>query len=335
MDIQHNFSLKGSNTFGIDVPAAYYVEINSLIDLVNVSSLPYPKYVIGAGSNILLKQEIEGLVIKSNLSGITILKSTPEFSFVQAHSGENWHSLVLYAIDKGLGGIENLALIPGNVGAAPIQNIGAYGVEVKDVVYAVVCWHWELKKVIVFNNEACKFGYRDSIFKNELKGKVFVISVILKLFKNPVIHTSYGTITDELNKYQVVNPTIKDVAEAVIRIRQSKLPDVKITGNAGSFFKNPVINRSFFEQLQTEWPEMPYYHVNNEQVKIPAGWLIEQCRWKGYRNNNCGVHDKQALVLINFGDSTGTEIWDLSESIIRSVQERYAINLEREVEVWP
>jgi UDP-N-acetylmuramate dehydrogenase len=230
--------------------------------------------------------------------------------------------------------LENLALIPGTVGAAPIQNIGAYGAEVKDTITQVTFWHLEERRLLTFSNEQCRFGYRDSIFKHELKGKAFITSVTYKLSKHPVLNTSYGAIEQELSAMQVTAPTVKEVAAAVIRIRTSKLPDPKVTGNAGSFFKNPTIVRSRYEALLHQYPAMPHFPVSNELAKVPAAWLIEQCGWKGYRKGDVGVHDRQALVLVNLGHANGSEIWQLSGDIIASVVARFGIELEREVQVW-
>jgi UDP-N-acetylmuramate dehydrogenase len=249
-------------------------------------------------------------------------------------AGKVWHELVMYAIANGWAGIENLALIPGTVGASPIQNIGAYGVEAKETIDSVTAWHWEDRKFLNFQNSECRFGYRDSIFKHELKDRVFITSVTYRLNKKPVFHTAYGAISEELQKMNVQELSIKAIAEAVIAIRSSKLPDPKQIGNAGSFFKNPTIDVAHFELLQLNYPNIPSYPAPGEMVKIPAGWLIEQCGLKGYRHGNTGVHARQALVLVNYGGATGNEVWQLSNEVIQSVKERFGVELEREVQVW-
>jgi UDP-N-acetylmuramate dehydrogenase len=250
-----------------------------------------------------------------------------------AGAGEVWHDLVLYAISNGWGGIENLALIPGTVGAAPIQNIGAYGVEVKSTVTEVEVWHWEGVELQTFSNEECRFGYRDSIFKHELKDRVVITAVTFKLAKRPELHLDYGAIRDELAA-MVATPSVQTVAQAVINIRRSKLPDPAVIGNAGSFFKNPTIPKTDFEALKAEFWAIPSFPAGEGLVKVPAGWLIEQCGWKGYRCGDAGVHAKQALVLVNYGGATGEEILQLSTDVMKSVKEKFGITLEREVQVW-
>jgi UDP-N-acetylmuramate dehydrogenase len=245
-----------------------------------------------------------------------------------------WHELVLYAIDNGWAGIENLALIPGTVGAAPIQNIGAYGVEAKETIDSVAGWHWDEQEFITYSNAACGFGYRDSIFKHELKDKLFISSVTFRLNKKASYNVSYGAIEQELEKNNVAELSIKAIADAVIAIRSSKLPEPKKTGNAGSFFKNPSITIAHFDMLKANYPNIPSYPLSDVMVKVPAGWLIEQCGWKGVKRGNAGVHEKQALVIANYGNATGAEIWTLSEEILQSVKERFGILLEREVQVW-
>lgn len=334
MDILQHISLKSWNTFGIDVSAAYYTEVNSLNDLMELSAPRYKRYVLGGGSNLLLTAPIDGLVIRNCLKGMEVLKEDEVHVWLKVSSGEVWHHLVMHCIDKGWGGIENLALIPGTVGAAPIQNIGAYGVEVKNHISEVAYWDWEQRMLTTIEIEACHFGYRDSIFKHELKDNVFITAVTFVLDKHPQINASYGAIEQELKNQGITKPTVKDIAEAVIRIRRSKLPDPAEIGNAGSFFKNPVVSTAKFEELKKDHEHTPFYPANNGEVKIPAGWLIESCGWKGYRTGNVGVHAQQALVLVNYGNATGKEIWELSEMIVASVNERFGILLEREVGVW-
>lgn len=337
MQVQRNISLKPYNTFGIDVPAEYFLKVSDTAQLAALSTdhtLPKRRHVLGGGSNILLTQAVSGLVLLNKLQGIRVEREDEDHVWLNVRSGEVWHDLVLYAIDNQLAGIENLALIPGTVGAAPIQNIGAYGVEAKETIESVHCWHWEEQELISYSNASCGFGYRDSIFKHELKDKVFISSVTFRLNKKPAYNTSYGAIEQQLEQMGVQELSIKAIAEAVISIRSSKLPDPKKTGNAGSFFKNPTINYEHFELLQTNYPHIPSYPVSDTMIKVPAGWLIEQCGWKGVKHGDAGVHEKQALVIANYGHASGKEIWALSEEILRSVKERFGIVLEREVQVW-
>ncbi|MBX2905374.1 MAG: UDP-N-acetylmuramate dehydrogenase [Taibaiella sp.] len=334
MEIQQNVSLRPFNTFGIDVPAAYYTEVHDLKDIAALAALRRPLHVLGGGSNVLLTGEVPGIVVRDCLKGISVLNEDEEHVWLEAAGGEIWHELVLYTIARGWGGLENLALIPGTVGAAPIQNIGAYGVEVKDTIEKVHFHDLEADEERVFSNDQCAFGYRDSIFKNELKGRIFITSVVFRLSKRPILNTSYGAIEEELRKMQIASPTVKDVAQAVISIRSSKLPDPKVVGNAGSFFKNPTISRDEYEALLAAHPGIPHFKVNADLVKVPAAWLIEQCGWKGYTRGDAGVHDRQALVLVNRGRATGSQLWQLSGDIVASVKERFGICLEREVQVW-
>ncbi len=334
MQIQHNNSLKAYNTFGIDVTAEYFTELKDINDLADVTALPYEKHILGGGSNILLTQPVKGLVIHNQLKGITIENEDDDYVWLRVQSGEVWHDLVMHTVEQGLGGIENLALIPGTVGASPMQNIGAYGVEAKDTIESVTFWYWNEKKLLTYNNVDCAFGYRDSIFKQILKDKGFITSVVYRLSKRPKYNTSYGAIEQELESMGVQDLSVKAIAYAVMSIRKSKLPDPKIIGNAGSFFKNPTISRTEYDILLDHNPELPSYKVSDNLVKIPAGWLIEQCGWKGYRIDDMGVHAKQALVLVNYGNAKGNELWQLSGEILRSVKERFGIELEREVQVW-
>jgi UDP-N-acetylmuramate dehydrogenase len=337
MQILHNVSLKPYNTFGMDVTAdalTFVDHVSTLEAIGNDTTLPPQKHVLGGGSNILLTGNVTGLLLVNRLKGITVLREDEEHVWVQVQSGEVWHELVLHAIANGWAGIENLALIPGTVGAAPIQNIGAYGVEVKETIDTVHAWHWEERKIVSFTNEDCHFGYRDSIFKHTLKDKIFITLVVFRLSKKPVFHTTYGAISQELEKNGIQQLSIKAIADAVIAIRSSKLPDPKQIGNAGSFFKNPVITAEHFELLQTNYPDIPSYPAGDDQVKVPAGWLIEKAGWKGYRAGDAGVHEKQALVLVNYAHAGGAEIWSLSGEIVQSVKERFGIVLEREVQVW-
>lgn len=337
MQVQKDVSLQPYNTFGIDVTAAQVLELTERDMLVVISadnSLPLEKHIIGGGSNILLTGNVSGLTILNKLKGIEHVKDNDDFVWIKVASGEVWHEFVMYAIERKYAGIENLALIPGTVGAAPMQNIGAYGVEVKEVIEEVTAWHWERNEFVTYNNEACRFGYRDSIFKHELKGKVFITDVVFRLYKQPVFNTSYGAIQQELEKQGAKEVSIEAIANAVISIRQSKLPDPKETGNAGSFFKNPTISIDTYLKLHDAYPEMPSYTIDEHTVKIPAGWMIEHCGFKGHTAGNTGVHEKQALVLVNKGGANGKEVYDLSEKIMQTVKDTFNIQLEREVQVW-
>lgn len=321
----------------MDVTAGTLAFIDDATMLEAVSndlSLPAEKHVLGGGSNVLLTGNVKGLLLVNRTKGISLLREDDDHVWLQVQSGEVWHEFVLYAIGKSWAGIENLALIPGTVGAAPIQNIGAYGVEVKETIESVYAWHWDEQKMVQFQHADCRFSYRDSIFKQELKNKLFITSVVFKLNKKPTFHTTYGAISQELEKNGIKKLSIKAIADAVIAIRSSKLPDPKQIGNAGSFFKNPAVNTDHFELLQTNYPDIPSYPVDATHVKVPAGWLIEKCGWKGYRAGDAGVHEKQALVLVNYGHANGAAVWALSGEIVQSVQERFGIELEREVQVW-
>ena len=283
---------------------------------------------------MLLTKDIEKLVVFLNIKGISIDKEDDNFAYLTVNAGENWHEFVLWCISQNYGGIENLSLIPGNVGTCPIQNIGAYGVEVKDVITQVEGLTIDREKSVKFSNSACKFGYRNSIFKNEQKGKVILTSVSFKLTKNKHhLNTSYGAIDAELTSKNILKPTIKNVSDAVIAIRKSKLPDPKEIGNSGSFFKNPVITKTQFEQLQKELPTVPSYTISETEVKVPAGWLVEQAGFKGKRFGDAGVHTKQALVLVNYKNATGKEIYKLAQNIQKTVLNKFGIPLEIEVNI--
>lgn len=334
MTIQHNISLRPYNTFGIEAAAATFITVNDVAELAEIDKMPGHKYVLGGGSNILLTAAPSGIVLRNELKGINRLVEDNDHVWLQVASGEVWHSLVVYAVEHGLGGIENLALIPGTVGASPMQNIGAYGVEVKDTIESVTYWHWEEGQFRHLTNSECLFGYRDSIFKHGLKDKAFITSVTYKLKKKPVFNTSYGAIEQELQQMGIKDLSVKAIADAVIRIRRSKLPDPAVIGNAGSFFKNPTIPKTQYEQLKKDNPDIPSYPVTDTMVKVPAGWLIEQCGWKGYRRDDIGVHARQALVLVNYGNAQGSDIWQLSTDVLESVKQRFGIELEREVQVW-
>ena len=333
--IHFNHSLQSYNTFGVDVKAKAFVEIDSVSTLEKVlADNTLPVMILGGGSNLLFTKDLEALVIRNNILGKNIVKETENFAIIEVGAGENWHQLVLWSLEKKLYGIENLSLIPGMVGAAPIQNIGAYGVELKDVFEKLEALNLGTKKIDVFTNEECEFAYRESVFKKALKGKYCIIKVFLKLSKKPEVNVSYGAIKETLSEMGVLNPSPKDVSEAVIKIRSSKLPDPEVLHNSGSFFKNPEIDRPTFESLQIKFPEIVFYELPNGQVKIPAGWLIEQCGWKGKRIGSVGCHAKQALVLVNYGGATGQELLDHAHKVIASVKEKFGIELTPEVNIY-
>jgi len=336
--MQENFSLQPYNTFGVDAKARYFAEIHSIEELkeaLNFSdSKTLPLLFLGGGSNILLTKDFDGLAIKLSLKGIHEDIITENHVLVTAKAGENWHEFVMSCLNKNYGGLENLSLIPGNVGTSPMQNIGAYGTEIKDIFVSCTVLNLENLQLETFNLEQCKFGYRDSIFKQEGKGKYVILEVTFKLTRqNHSIKTEYGAIKSELENLGIENPTIQDISKAVINIRQSKLPDPKEIGNAGSFFKNPTILLTQFEELQQKFENIQGY-PNGDFVKVPAGWLIEQCGWKGKQIGNVASHKLQSLVIVNAtGSATGKEIFDFSTMIIDSVKEKFGIELEREVNI--
>lgn len=343
MNIQENISLKNYNTFGVDVKAKHFAEVESVEELAkilkqfdalyNENPKKLPILFLGGGSNLLFTKNYDGLVIKLDLKGIKEQILEDEV-LVTAKSGENWHRFVEYCLSKNYGGLENLSLIPGNVGTSPIQNIGAYGVEIKDHFVSCKVLNLETLEMEEFDKDKCKFGYRDSIFKQEEKGKYAILEVTFWLTtRNHKIKPEYGAIKQELEKRNVINPTIHDVSKAVIAIRESKLPNPKVTGNAGSFFKNPTISLEQFEALKQNFEHIPGYQ-NGNSVKVPAGWLIEQCGWKGKQFGNVACHELQALVIVNkTGNATGKEIFDFSTEIINSVKEKFGMELEREVNI--
>lgn len=335
LKIENNISLKDYNTFGIDAKARHFISVQTVDELISVLKLKeYPdKFILGGGSNMLLTGNVNALVVHINIKGIEIISKNDNTVTVKANAGENWHEFVLWSLDHGFGGLENLSLIPGNVGSAPIQNIGAYGVELKDVFVSCEAIEILTHKIVSFTLKECDFGYRDSVFKRKSKRYV-IINVTFNLTANKhTLNTSYGAIENELNSLEIKNPTIKDVSNAVISIRKSKLPDPNEIGNSGSFFKNPVIKKSDFNKLQSNFPDLPYYKVSDEEIKVPAGWLIEQCGFKGKRYGDAGVHAKQALVLVNYGNATGKEIMDLAKKIQASVKEKFDIEITPEVNI--
>jgi UDP-N-acetylmuramate dehydrogenase len=332
--IQTNKNLKEYNTFGISVKAEMFAVFSSIEELKQILSLRNDKklLVLGGGSNLLLTKDFDGLVIKNEIKRFEVIEETASEVIVESGAGENWHEFVLNCIDKGFGGIENLSLIPGSVGASPMQNIGAYGVEIKDVFESLSAFHIASGEIHYFDKTKCEFGYRESIFKNKVKGEYIILTVTFRLTKNPTINSSYGAINEQLKVMGIQVPTIKELSDAVIAIRQSKLPDPKIIGNAGSFFKNPTVEITLLEQIQKNYPDIPNYPAENKR-KLAAGWLIEKAGWKGRTFDNYGVHKLQALVLVNYGNCTGQEIFDLSSQIIQDVFEKFGVLLEREVNI--
>jgi len=334
LNIQQNISLKNYNTFGIDVNAKRFVSVSSFIELQKVISHEKDIFLLSGGSNMLLTKDIDKLVVHVDIKGISVEFEHEDYVYVTVNAGEDWHEFVLWCIDQNYGGIENLSLIPGNVGTCPIQNIGAYGVEVKDVIIRVDGLEIETEKRVSFPNPICQFGYRNSIFKNKLKGKIVITSVTFRLSKsNHQLNTSYGAIETELANQNIAVPTIKDISNAVIKIRQSKLPDPKQIGNSGSFFKNPVVSIEHFQQLQEKHPNIPSYKVSDSEIKVPAGWLIETAGFKGKRFGEYGVHEKQALVLVNYGNASGQDIYGLAQEIQQTIKTIFDISLEIEVNV--
>ena len=337
MMIKENHSLQKLNTFGIDVFARYFVEVSDLDQikeaLTDTRFLNAQKLILGGGSNLLFTKNFDGLVLKNNLRGITLIKEDELFYYVKAGAGEVWHQFVLYCIENNYAGIENLSLIPGNVGASPMQNIGAYGVEIKDIFYELQALNIEDKTLCTFDNTACKFGYRESVFKHELKNKFVITSVTFRLLKKPLFNTNYGAIEKELATMGIRTLTIQAISKAVCNIRSSKLPDPKQIGNAGSFFKNPEVTNALFILLKKEFPQIVGYPLENGNVKLAAGWLIEQGGWKGKTIGDAGVHKLQALVLVNYGNAKGEEIFKLSQQIMDTVENKFGVLLEREVNI--
>ncbi len=337
MKLQTDFQLKQYNTFGIEAKARYFARFENVTELQQLLQLPevkpLEKLVLGGGSNLLFTKDFEGIVLQNGIKGIAVLQENEEEVYIKAGGGETWHDFVLYALQQNYGGVENLSLIPGTVGAAPLQNIGAYGVELKDVFQELEAVHLQTGEIKTFDNATCKFGYRESIFKNDLKGQFVVTAVVFRLSKKHTLNTSYGAIKTTLEEMQVAQPSIQDVSAAVCHIRQSKLPDPKQIGNAGSFFKNPEIPLEQYEQLKHNYPEIPAYPVTPTTVKVPAGWLIEQCGWKGKVIGNYGVHKNQALVLVNYGGAKGENLRQLAYDIIASVEAKFGIRLHPEVNI--
>ncbi|MGQ0737436.1 MAG: UDP-N-acetylmuramate dehydrogenase [Bacteroidota bacterium] len=345
MQIQENISLRPYNSFGIDAKARYFASFKDTDELEELTTPTFakalagkpdsrlPTLTLGGGSNILFTKDYDGLVLKNDIKGITELHEDSEYVYIKAGAGENWHQFVLHCIQRNWAGIENLSLIPGNVGATPMQNIGAYGVEIDDVFWDLEAYHLKDKKVVTFTKSDCGFGYRESVFKRKYKDQFVILNVTYQLRKKPRFNTSYGAINEELERMGVKGLSIKAISDAVIHIRSSKLPDPAAIGNAGSFFKNPEIISGQYAILQKQFPSVVGYPLPSGNVKLAAGWLIEQCGWKGYRNGDAGCHSMQALVLVNYGNASGKEIYDLSKEILESVKEKFGIQLEREVNV--
>ncbi|MEO7445419.1 MAG: UDP-N-acetylmuramate dehydrogenase [Ferruginibacter sp.] len=331
--MKYNISLQPYNSFGINAFAEKFAAFKNLSVLQEYTSQEMPALILGGGSNILFTKNIEGLVLRNEIPGIEIFSENEESVIVRAGAGVPWHELVMFCVNRNLGGIENLALIPGSTGASPMQNIGAYGVEVKDVFESLDAWHLQDKELVTFSNEDCAFGYRESVFKNKYKGAFVICSVNFRLNKKPAVNTAYGAIKTELENMGIRDAGIKEVARAVMNIRQSKLPDPKIIGNAGSFFKNPIVPREKYKSLYSLCSAMPAYDAGRGAKKLAAGWLIESCGWKGYRRGDAGCHSKQALVLVNYGSASGQDILELSVDIIKSVKEKFGVVLEREVNI--
>lgn len=336
MEILNNFSLKSYNTFGIEAKAKQFVAVHSVSELKSIleQNKDQKKFILGGGSNMLLTKNIEALVIHIDLKGKKILKEDADYVWVESQAGENWHKFVLWTIDQNFGGLENMSLIPGNVGTTPVQNIGAYGTEIKDTFVSCDAINIKNQEMRTFTNEECRFGYRESIFKNEVKDEYIITSVVFKLTKqNHKINTSYGDIQAELAKNNVTIPTLRDVSNAVIAIRKSKLPDPAELGNSGSFFKNPILLKSDFEPIHQKFPEMRFFDISETEVKVPAGWLIEQAGLKGKRFGDAGIHKNQALVLVNYGGATGQEILNVSKTVQDTVFNTFGIHIEAEVNI--
>ena len=337
MNIIENYPLLKLNTFGIDVKAKYFTSINTINELIEVTKTNVFKdlelLILGGGSNILFTKDFDGLVILNNIKGKEIISQNQQSIFLKIGAGENWHELVMYCVDNGWGGIENLSLIPGNTGTAPMQNIGAYGVEIKETFIELEALEISSGKIVKFNNSDCEFGYRESVFKNKMKNQYIILNITLELKKNPVLNINYGDVKAILESQNIKNPGIKEVSNAIISIRQSKLPDPKKIGNSGSFFKNPIVRLNQLELIKKKYPNVVNYEINENEFKIAAGWLIERAGWKGKKFNNYGIHEKQALVLVNYGLANGMEIFELSEKIILDIKDKFGITLEREVNI--
>lgn len=338
MKIQENFSLKTHHTFGIEVNARYFIEITSINELHAFLNHPlskdFPKLILGEGSNVLFSQDFPGIVIKLSLKGINPVKEDNDHVWISAAAGEIWHDFVLHCISRDLAGIENLSLIPGTVGAAPMQNIGAYGVELADSFDSLTALRLSDNQICFFEHTDCQFGYRESIFKKSQKDQFIILSVTLKLSKKPTFRVEYGAIQQTLQTMAVKELNIQHISQAVIQIRQQKLPDPKKIGNAGSFFKNPLLSPDDFKNIFANYPEVPHFLEPNGYYKVPAAWFIEKCGWKGHRSGDTGVHEHHALVLVNYGNSSGSDVKNLAEKIQKSVKDKFSIMLLPEVNIF-
>lgn len=335
--ISYKVSLRPYNTFGIDVEAAAFAAFSSvteLVELLRQNDGKLPLLILGGGSNILFTRPVDAFVLRNDIKGYEVVSEDDETILIKVGAGEVWHTFVRYCVENGWAGLENLSLIPGSVGASPMQNIGAYGVEIKDRFVSLEALHIASGEIHTFTADECRFGYRESVFKRELKDQYIICSVTYRLSLKPSFNTSYGAISSELEQMGTKELTIDAVSQAVINIRRSKLPDPATLGNAGSFFKNPVIDAGLYASLKDAYPEMPHYPQSDGTVKLAAGWLIEQAGWKGKRVGNCGVHEKQALVLVNYGGATGNEIFALSQAVLDDVKHRFGVTLEREVNIY-
>ena len=345
--IQNNIPIKQYNTFAINAYTESFAAFNSVENVQELlesyqqikNNQQNSVLILGGGSNLLFTSNFDGLILKNEIRSIKIVKEDEQHIYIQAGAGENWHQFVLFCIEHNLAGVENLSLIPGNVGASPMQNIGAYGVEIKDVFHSLEAYHIKDKKLVTFSLNDCEFGYRESVFKKKFKNQFIITSVTYRLNRVPDYHISYGAIGQELEKMGVKDLSIRAISQAVINIRTSKLPDPAVIGNAGSFFKNPEVGSHEFHELTRMFPGIVGYELSSGNVKLAAGWLIEQCgpssgiSWKGYRKGDAGCHEKQALVLVNYGTASGSEIYDLSEEILQSVKAKFGVVLEREVNI--
>lgn len=336
MQVQENFPLRPYNSFGIDAKARQFATFSNVKQLTELASMlkpTTPHLILGGGSNLLLTKDFDGLVMKNEVKGFEKVNEDEENVYIKAGAGENWHQFVLQCIKNNWAGVENLSLIPGCVGASPMQNIGAYGVEIKDVFHELTAFHLQEKCNYTFSVKDCAFGYRESVFKHKYKNQFAILSVTFRLNKKPVYNTSYGAIEQELQRMGTKQLSIKAISQAVINIRSSKLPDPAVIGNAGSFFKNPSVSREKYLSLKEQFDSIVGYENADGSMKLAAGWMIEQCNWKGYRDGDAGVHEKQALVLVNYGNADGKQLYELSEKIVQSVNQKFGVTLEREVNI--
>ncbi len=335
--VLENISLRPFNTFGVNATARYFIPLEELSDIKELLHLKifnsYPSYILGGGSNVLFIKDYKGIIVRPDFKGIEVLSETDDHLFVKVMAGENWDEFVGHCVRNNWAGVENLSLIPGNVGSAPIQNIGAYGVEIKDVFHSLEAVRIDTGKFITMKHDDCKFGYRDSIFKHELKQKMLIVSVVFKLSKNESINVAYESLSDRINGESIFPKSLGDVREIISDIRRKKLPDPNIFGNAGSFFKNPTVNAIKHKTLLKTFSEVKSFVQEDGSYKLAAGWLIEKCGWKGYRKENVGVHPQQALVLVNYGKASGKEIMHLANDITKSVSNMFDVQLEIEVNV--